>query len=162
MPVAKKGQRFGGRVKGVPNKATSEKALQAAIATGKALREGRKLAREVLDEFMFMFAGMAATYQPLPPSQAKDPAAMAMAQAQGREPNEAMFRYYAELAVQTAKELAPYQSPRFKAIPVIAPQPGPGAPGDDARPVDGKVVPLPMDATSLARVYSQMIAPVKG
>jgi hypothetical protein len=110
MPLAQKGQRFGGRAKGVPNKKTIERAQMAERALTQV--PGRKMAKEVLDEFMIVFAGMAAAYQPLPPgSQQTKP---------GADAN--LFEKWARLAVETAAKLAPYQSPTFRAI-VVAPPP---------------------------------------
>lgn len=113
MPRAQKGQRFGGRQKGARNKVTIARALRAEQEIAEAKASGRKMATQVLDEFMHLFAGMAAAYQPLPPG-TEIPA--------GRAPDEAQFEKYAKLAVDCARILAPFQSPTFKAI-VIAPPP---------------------------------------
>lgn len=107
---SKPGERRGGRVKGVPNKATMERALIAANTLVKSRAADKKLAKEVLDDFMALFAGMAAHYQPTPPH----------AMQQNQYGNPAEFEKYARLAVQCAKDLAPYQSPTFRAI-VVAP-----------------------------------------
>jgi hypothetical protein len=90
-----------------------ERLLRAERETAVAQAEGRKLAKEVLDDFMVLFAGMAAHHQPMPRGQAAPP---------GREPDEAKFEKYARLAIATAADLAPYQSPTFKAIAVMTPQ----------------------------------------
>ena len=111
MPRAQKGQRFGGRAKGVPNKATLQKALIAERTVADARMSGRKLAKEILDDFMQLFAGMAAHYQPTPPDRPQNPSQ-----------DEPMFEKYGRLAVETAKALANYQSPTFRAI-VVAPPP---------------------------------------
>jgi hypothetical protein len=113
MPRAVKGQRFGGRLKGVPNKATIERALLAERAIAEAKANAKPLAREVLDQFMQLFAGMAAHHQPMPAGQMAPP---------DRNPDETKFEKWARLAVQCAKDLAPYQSPTFRAI-VVAPTP---------------------------------------
>lgn len=117
MPRAQKGQRFGGRVKGTPNKKTVEKALEAERAVAEAKASGRKLGKEMLDDFMHTFAGMAAVYQPLPPGVEAVP--------QGRAPNEEKFERYARLTIDAAKELAKYQSPQFRAIAIAPPPPVP-------------------------------------
>ena len=58
---ARPGERRGGRKKGTPYKATRERALLGQrILEEQQGRPGRKLAREVLDEFMHLFMGMAA------------------------------------------------------------------------------------------------------
>ena len=104
-----RGRKTGGKIKGSKNKATIEKAIIAEQVLARAEMQGRKLAKEVLDEFMHLFAGMAAVVQPLPPS-VPVPA--------GRQPDEAKFEKWARLAVQCAKDLAAYQSPTFRAIAV--------------------------------------------
>ncbi len=103
----KPGERRGGRKKGTPNKATRERALLAKrILEEQAGKPGRKLAREVLDDLMHTFLGMAAQHQPLPAG------AVPMS---GQKPDEAKFVEYATLAGAMAQQLAPYQSPKFKA-----------------------------------------------
>lgn len=114
MPRAQKGERFGGRVKGTKNKRTIEKALEAERAVAAAKASGRKLAKEMLDDFMHLFAGMATVYQPLPPGTVEIP--------RGHKPDEPQFEKYARLTVDCATQLAKYQSPTFRAI-VVAPAP---------------------------------------
>lgn len=105
---APKGHRYGGRVKGTPNKATIERALIAKrIMEEQGTKPGRKLAREVLDDFMHLFMGMAAIHQPLPQGVAAGP---------GQQPDEGKFLTFAGLAMTAAEKLAPYQSPRLKAV----------------------------------------------
>jgi hypothetical protein len=145
-----KGQRGGagrgqGRKPGIPNRATLERAIQAINQTDEAKRNGKKLAKEVLEEFMLLFTGMAATYQPLPPGTAPVP---------GREPNEAKFVEYAKLAVETAADLAKYQSPTFKAMAVTMSTPA--IPGDGARTIGGNVIDM-SDQTQVARVYREIM-----
>lgn len=109
-----------GRKKGVPNKANVERALIAKrIMEQQAGKPGRKLAREILDEFMHLFAGVAAMHQPLPEG---------VVPMHGQRPDEKKFLEYAQLDVNTAAELAPYQSPKFKAI-IQLPEAAPGADG---------------------------------
>ncbi|MEA2934534.1 MAG: hypothetical protein QOD74_1180 [Variibacter sp.] len=108
---SKPGEHRGGRAPGTPNKATLERLLRAERDATQA--DGRKLAKEVFEDFMGLFAGIAAFYQPLAPGQ-PTPA--------GRRPDESKFEKYARLAVGTAADLAPYQSPAFKAIAVMTPQ----------------------------------------
>jgi len=107
------GEQRGGRPPGIPNKATLQRVARAEQEMLDAKAAGRKLAKDVLDDFMQLFAGMAAHYQPRP-------------NRQGIEPNpnqsEPLFEKYAKLAVEAAKHLAPYQSPTFRAI-MIAPPP---------------------------------------
>lgn len=143
---SKKGERRGGRKKGVPNKANIERALLAERELIGAKAAGKKLAKEVLDDFMQLFKGIAETYYavlpgaPIPKSHSR---------------NEAMFEKYAKLTVDTAKALATYQSPTFRAIQVIAP-PGPDKPPQIG---DGNVIRLD-DPDALMRVYKRRIASV--
>lgn len=109
-----RGKKTGGRSKGTPNKATIEKDRIAAEIAARTVADaqvsGKKLAKEVLDEFMHLFAGMAAHHQPLPKGQINaDPK---------RNPDRAEFDKYAMLAVDCARRLAPYQSPTFQAIAI--------------------------------------------
>ena len=114
MPRAKGTPKTGGRVKGQPNKATVEKTIIAERIMSEATMSGKKLGKEVLDDFMGVFASMAAYYQPRPGPDGKltgNPVG-----------NEDKFQQYARLAMQAAKDLAPFQSPTFRAV-VVAPAP---------------------------------------
>ncbi|HEX2351840.1 MAG TPA: hypothetical protein VHJ16_03605 [Xanthobacteraceae bacterium] len=53
-----RGRKTGGRRRSTPNKATIEKALVAARTVAGAKAVGKKLAKEVLEDFMPLFAGM--------------------------------------------------------------------------------------------------------
>lgn len=155
MAKVKKGQRFGGRSKGTPNKRTTEMVERARIEAENAARghargraEGlKKLGKEVLEDFMHLFAGMAATYQPLPPG--------VVAASPGREPNEDKFLIYAKLTVDTARSVADFQSPKFKAIMVTA-----APPENPPKHVDGNVIPID-DPVALARIYQRRIKQVR-
>src|ERR1700682_6553602 len=85
------------------------KAEEAVSGMVIARAAGAKLAKEVLDDFMRLFAGMASLHQPLQPGVEASP---------GQEPDPSKFREWATLAVDAAKALAPYQSPRFSAVMV--------------------------------------------
>jgi uncharacterized membrane protein len=63
------------------------------------------LAKEVIAQFMQVFAGQAARVQPSPPGYAKNEFG-----------NKAEFERLAMLAVTCAKWLAPYQSPTYRAV----------------------------------------------
>src|SRR5258708_21561127 len=104
------GRKTGGRRRGTPNKATIEKSLIAARAVADARADGKKLAKEVLQEFMELFAGMAAHYQPTPAHLPPNP-----------NENEPQFLRYAGLAVEGAQAVEPCQSPTFNAIEVVPP-----------------------------------------
>jgi hypothetical protein len=95
---SKPGERRGGRQKGTPNKATVERVLRAERAVAESKAAGRKLAVETLDHYMHDFLAIAAGF---------------------REHGDlAAFERWAVLAVQTAKDLAPYQSPKLSAVVV--------------------------------------------
>jgi hypothetical protein len=106
-----RGRKTGGRTRGTPNKATIEKALVAAARAIDAKAAGRKLAKEVLEDFMLLFAGMAAHFQAAPPGTPPNPYA-----------DEGSFWKCSEGAIDCAAKLAAYQSPTFKAVAVV-PQP---------------------------------------
>jgi hypothetical protein len=147
-----------GRKKGSKNKSTIQKELVAKeVLARNAMTIANagdrhpnttdpnvKLATKVLEEFMMLFAGMAATHQPLPDG---------MPVPQGRKPDEDKFLRYAELTRDTAKALAPYQSPTFKAMSVsVNPtEQQPTRPGDNAKIIDLK------DAKVMGQVYMRLI-----
>lgn len=114
------GKKHGGRIKGTKNKATVERERVAAEIARKTVVDarvtGKKLGKDTLEDFMLVFAGMAAYHQPAPPNAPQNP-----------NENRQMFLEEARLAIQCAKDLAQYQSPTFKAIAVTVPagdQPG--------------------------------------
>lgn len=161
---ASPGERRGGRAKGTKNKATIARERAAAAIEAKEarppnpgtaitvreaarqVRSGSKLAIDVMAEFMMLFRGMAARYQPRYDGAGN--------QITG---NESKFIEYAKLAVMTGDRLAPYQSPPIKAMPAPSPVPTPEdqpAP----RPAAGgeNVVPL-HDPARAARVYADLM-----
>lgn len=156
-----KGYKTGGRAKGGRNKRTLEEAERARIEVENAGRghpngrvEGTKrLAKDVLDEFMHLFAGMAAHYQPV----SEDPPEGVSVEKHKKRlagVDEPKFLIYAKLAVQTAEALADFQSPKFKAHHVVI---APEAPAP--RQIEGNVVQL-NDPIALARIYNNMIKQV--
>jgi hypothetical protein len=104
---------FGGREPGQLNRRTREQRMIAAEIAERQLMEtkttGKKLAREVLQQFMITFHDMAVAVQPVVANGKKNPRADA---------NE--FERWAMHACEVAKWLAPYQSPTFKAIGINA------------------------------------------
>jgi hypothetical protein len=145
------GKREGsGRKRGVKTAATIEKeriAAEIALRTQADARvNGVPLAKEVLDQFMQLFAGLAANFQPWPESRGVNP-----------NYNENSFRFYAEAAVNTAHKLAPFQSPTFKAVQISAPPDLQPRSGDDAREVKGKVIDL-KDPVAMQKAYLRMLA----
>lgn len=137
----KKGMRPAGRQKGTPNKRTTELVERARVQAEQAKGRNVKLGKDVLEEFMLLFGGMAASHQPLPPGVSRP----------GHVSNEEKFLVYARLTVDTAKALAEYQSPKFRAIMVTAP-----AAETPPRTIDGNVTQL-KDPVAMARVYAQMV-----
>jgi len=110
--LAALGRKTGGRRRGTPNKTTVEKALLAALAAAEGT--GKKLAKEVIEDFMLRYAEMAAHVQPAPPGAPPNPHA-----------DEDKFWSWPEAAIDCAVKLAPYQSPTFKAVTVVPPPPAP-------------------------------------
>ena len=105
-------KKTGGRKAGVPNKTTQRRidAAERAIVLAKA--GGKRLAREVLEDFLELFSAIALTHQPALP---------------GAERNlnydEKKFEKFARLAVDTATALASYQTPKLKAV-LVGPELG--------------------------------------
>jgi hypothetical protein len=119
---AKPGERRGGRAVGTQNRATREREILAQrIADEQNMKAAagqmRKLGKETLEEFMIMFGGLAAAFQPAGQSREQ-------LDAWASSKKEAMFEKYATLSVMAAQYLARYQSPTFRAV-VIAPPPDP-------------------------------------
>jgi len=119
-----------GRPKGSRNKKTAERLIKEEIdrqieeEVGRRLKDAdkgrqaveaakgssRKWAKEVLYEFMMVLRGMAGEVQPRAADQPPNPLA-----------DTEKFLRLAEMAVNTAAKLAPYESPTYRAIEVIAP-----------------------------------------
>ena len=120
---AKPGERRGGRAKGKKNRATIERELLAErILNENSSKPGRKLGKEVLEEFTVMFGGLAGAFQPQP-SVPGAPITPADLEAWSKGPKEPMFEKYAKLALKAAEALAQYQSPKFASVSVPAPPP---------------------------------------
>lgn len=152
---AQKGERFGGRVKGTPNKATTERLERARIAkqaqqeVDKANLAKQKLGKDILEDYVGAFHNMAVVYQNR----------IATAYAAGQEPKAsdiAAFKEWGGMVVSTAKNLADFQSPKFKAIAIQAPPPSHPAPPPMIGK-DGNVIDMPKDAVTLSRLYAQTI-----
>jgi hypothetical protein len=106
----------GGRKKGRPNKATIERAIIAQQILERTEMSGRKFGKEVLEELMVRFSELACKFQP-------DSFDTAVVQDWAKTKNYDRFVQLAALARDTARELAKYQSPTFKAVEVSAPAP---------------------------------------
>jgi hypothetical protein len=125
---AKPGERRGGRAKGQPNKASIERAAIAeriiAEAEGKP---GRKLGRELLEEFALMFSGLASAFQPVPTGPGGT-LTQADLESWAKGYKEPLFEKYAKLAAKCADAFADFQSPRLGRVQVAAPPPDPRGP----------------------------------
>jgi hypothetical protein len=94
-----RGKKTGGRRRGSRNKATIERELRAERALAEKTA-GKRLAKDILDELMHIFAATAASF---------------------READDMdKFREWAALAIEAAKALAPFQSPRYSTVAVAA------------------------------------------
>jgi hypothetical protein len=125
---AKPGERRGGRKKGVPNKSSQERAAIAeriiAEAEGKP---GRKLGRELLEEFTLMFGGLASAFQPVGTGPGGT-LTTADFETWAKSYKEPLFEKYAKLAAKCADAFADFQSPRLGRVQVAASPPGPTGP----------------------------------
>lgn len=123
---AKPGQRRGGRGKGTPNKATIERAkLAERVLEQAAGKPGRKLGREILEEFAIMFGSLAAAFQPQPAIPGAKLAEQDM-ERWAKSYKEPLFEKYAKLAAKCANDFADFESPRLGRIQVAAPPPAHG------------------------------------
>jgi hypothetical protein len=98
-------KKTGGRKAGVRNKTTQRRidAAERAILLAKA--GGKRLAREVLEDFLELFSAIAMTHQPALPGAERNPNC-----------DEKKFEKFARLALETATALASYQTPKLKAV----------------------------------------------
>ena len=118
-----KGKKTGGRVKGVPNKASIERAAIAERILAEAgPKAGRKLGREMVEDFAIMFSGLAAAFQPVGTGPGGTMTAADMA-AWAKSYREPLFEKYAKLAAKCANDFADFQSPRMGTVQVAAPAP---------------------------------------
>jgi len=86
----------GGRKKGVRNRATQQRIDAAERAVELTRAGGKRLARDVLEDFMEIFS----------------------ATAMANQDNEGKFEKYAKLSVEIASTLIEYQSPKLRALMV--------------------------------------------
>jgi hypothetical protein len=125
-----------GRKAGGKNKATLERELLAAKATIRQAKEGRELAKDVLerlmldlDRFKSLAEGAAALHKPPTAGELKAAAERGLSLAKG---DWGLFGEWFDRAVGTArdaatvaKDLAKYQSPQIRAVDAPAPPPDP-------------------------------------
>jgi hypothetical protein len=127
------GERRGGRKKGKLNKATLERAaLAERIMAEQKGKPGRKLGKELLEDFAVMFAGLAASFQPAPiraasAGQPQPPLTSEDMEAWAKSYKEPLFEKYAKLAAKCANDFADFQSPRLSRVQT--PMPAPDAHG---------------------------------
>ncbi len=129
---ARGGKRTGAGRKVGPNKATIEKAIIAERVMNEAAMSGRKLGKEVIEEFMIMFGGLAGMFQPRSLKEKKEdepppPLTPADIEAWAKSYKEPLFEKYSKLVLKAATELADFQSPRLAHVQTAAPAPERGA-----------------------------------
>jgi hypothetical protein len=117
---AKLGERRGGRVKGRLNKATIKRSIVAEWIMQEVAMSGRKLRKEMIEDFAVMFGGLAAAVQPVGTGPAGQVTRPDLDKWLGSK-HETAFKRYSKLALKAATELADFQSPRF--APISAPSP---------------------------------------
>lgn len=150
--MARGGARAGaGKRKGQWDRATLEAELIAAkqqLAQHEARQsKGQKLAVEVLNDVMHVCYGLMAKHQPAAPGEVL---------AIGREPSQEKFVDYMRLTMDAAKELAPFQSSKFKSVTHSIEQPPGGAATVPENP--GAVLAMsPQEAYRMLRDSSQLI-----
>jgi hypothetical protein len=130
------GERRGGRIKGTPNRATVERAAMAARIAGEAEMRGQKLGKELLAKYAGLFDEMA---------DARRLAGDVIA-----------FEKWARLACATAKDLAPYQSPTYRAV-IAASPPAPATEVINLFDHTGELV-HETDPHAAMRTYRRLIA----
>jgi hypothetical protein len=147
-----------GRPRGSKNKAVIQREIIAAEIAQRTVIEartgGKKLAKEVLEEFMHLFAGMAASRQPLKPEELAE---LPPEEQLKRAPDEEAFEKWARLACEVAADLAKYQSPTFKAVAVSIDPAPPVQNGPVVDNVTGQVIDLATDVVALQARYRRMI-----
>lgn len=158
---SKPGERRGGKKKGTLNKRTLEKLAETAREVQDLRRNGKKLAKEVLQEFMDMAADIAREELERIREAEKAPA---RGKPKVAEAERARFWIAMECTKGFARALAPFQSPTYKAVVFTdATMPGGGSMGanaaNDAKLIEGKV--LPSDPQAAARAYQTMMRVVR-
>jgi hypothetical protein len=108
------GERRGGRVKGVPNRITLEKARQALEEVDRLKRQGKlyKLGKDRAQDIDDRAYEMAMAYAPV----IKDGVVVWPSSEAPQE-----FERWIRLSLDAAKIRAPYESPRYMAVGVVAP-----------------------------------------
>lgn len=156
----KKGMRPAGRKAGTPNKRTQEAILREKIPAQIAAEVQRggdvtgrlhhALAKDVLDRYMHQFDRLAQSCRPIEVNETRP---------KGHRTNEKRFLTFAEMAIETGKALAKYQSPTFRAVHLVVP---PAGLGPDALPPPGNDDKMYDDPQTLTRHYQRTMKLVKG
>jgi hypothetical protein len=143
------GKRTGAGRKHGPNKATIEKAIIAQRVMNEAAMSGKKLGKEMIEEFAVMFGGLASAVQPVgtgPDGQVTKPDVQRWL----GTVEEAAFERYSKLALKAASDLADYQSPKIAPVHVVAAAPearGPQKKRFSVGIFDGQGRPAPKQIT---------------
>jgi hypothetical protein len=126
MPIPQKGQRFGGRAKGTPNKATTarEEAARAQIAAAVRRSPAAVDPRDARQEFYKLASiaeGFAAKFRPRDITQDQEGKLVIV----GGDMKQ--FGEWFDRLKDVVFKMAEYQLPRYKAIEIPAPPPDPNA-----------------------------------
>jgi hypothetical protein len=121
MGGPQKGQRFGGRKKGTPNKATTERRLLAVEVErrrmARSVGQERELSKERIERYIKHAEGAAAMYRPTSPQE--------IAAGQPKNPmgdaNE--HREWVRLAATFSKWLLEFEIPKLSAVALALPPP---------------------------------------
>lgn len=142
------------------DEANVQEQIEAALSTAEKLRNSRKkLAREELEEFVPILTSIVTQFQrramrPVPGPDGKEIPTAGPMQPAFNPQDWAMLKNWMEFYVYTLNALADFQSPKFKAIAVMAPAPAPPPEKRD------NVVQID-DPVALARVYQRRITAVR-
>ena len=121
MGGPQKGQRFGGRKKGTPNKATQERRLIAAEVERRraatSVGREREMAIEKLERYGSMAEGAAALHRPTSPQE------IAAGRPQNPIGNWSEFREWLKLAAAIARMQVEFQTPKLSAVALALPPP---------------------------------------
>ncbi len=121
MPGPKKGQRFGGRKKGVPNKSTILRQQKQAEVIAAVVDSGKPMALTVLQKAMEFAEGAVATFRPRTKGELLA----------GMPPNPdgdiEEFGKWFDRWLKCVTELAAYQSAKIKAMEAPTPPPAAGS-----------------------------------
>jgi hypothetical protein len=111
------GKREGaGRKPGGRNWYKTNQLLEAKRAVAEAHAQGRKLAKEVADDFMHIYANMALEVRPVTERELR------RGVPQNPKADERAFKQLSEILLSWVEVLIPYQSARFQTVRIDVPQ----------------------------------------